>query len=85
MLLQGLVSWQTARGKCPYSEFFWFVISQILTEYGHLLCKSLDSVGIQKNATRKNSKYGHFFRSEYRYTLFSYTQTDITLFSSTTE
>ena len=24
----------TLRGKCPYSEFFWSVITRIWTEYG---------------------------------------------------
>ena len=38
------------REKCPYSESYWSVFSGIRTEYGEI---------------KKNSKYGHFLRSDY--------------------
>ena len=31
-----LIFWSTLRKKCPYSEYFWFLISRIWTEYGDL-------------------------------------------------
>ena len=37
----------------------------ILTEYGEILCISLDSVRIGENTDQKNTKYGHFPRTGY--------------------
>ena len=49
-------------GKCPYSEFFLF--SRIWTEYGEIRSISHYSVRMRENTDQKNSKYGHFLRSE---------------------
>ena len=44
-----LVNWSiTLRKKCPYWEFFWLAFFQIRTEYGELLCKSLEKYGLEK-------------------------------------
>ena len=51
---------QSLRKKCPYSEFFWSVFYHIRTEYGQILRRDQ----MQKNTDRKNSKYGHFSRSD---------------------
>ena len=52
------------REKCPYSEFLWSVFSHIWTEYGEIRSNSLYSVRMWENANQKNSKYGHFSRSD---------------------
>ena len=49
--------------KCLYSELFWSVFSRIRTEYGDILCISLDSVRMLENTDPKNSEYVHFSRS----------------------
>ena len=51
------------RKKCPYSEFFWSVFSQIQSEYQDVLSKSPSLVQIRGNADQKNSEYGHFSRN----------------------
>ena len=51
------------RGKCPYSELFWFAFSSIRTEYGEILRISPNPVRMRENAGQNNSKYRHFLRS----------------------
>ena len=41
------------REKCPYSKFFWSVLSRIRTEYGEILHISLYSVRMRENRSRK--------------------------------
>ena len=53
----------TLREKCPYSEFFWSVLSLVRTEYGEILNISPYLVQIRENTDQKNSEYGHFSRS----------------------
>ena len=48
---------------CPYSEFFWSVLSCIRTESGEIRSISPYSVWMWENADQKNSKYGHFLCS----------------------
>ena len=55
---------QSLRKKCPYTELFWFTFSRIWTEYGEIGSVSPYSVRMQENANQKNSKHGHFSRSE---------------------
>ena len=50
--------------KCPYSKLFWSAFSCIRTEYEQILCISLYSVRMRKNADQNNSEYGHFSRSD---------------------
>ena len=45
--LSPFFEWYLQRKKCPYSEFFWCILSHIWTEY-------------RGNADHKNSDYGHF-------------------------
>ena len=52
------------REKCPNMEFFWFLISLILTESGDVLRKSQYSVQIREKTDHKNSVFGQFIRSE---------------------
>ena len=52
------------REKCPYSEFFWFVLSRIWTEYEEIVRISPYSVQMRENTDQKNSAYGHFPRSK---------------------
>ena len=58
----------TLREKCPYSEFFWSVFSRIRTEYDEILYPNSVqipySVQMQEDTDQKNSKYGHFLRSD---------------------
>ena len=49
--------------KCPYSKFFWFIISRIWTEYGEILLIYPYLVRMRENTDHKNFKYGHFFRN----------------------
>ena len=51
------------REKCPYLEFFRFVLSYIWTEYVKLLCKFLYSVQMWENKDQKRSEYRPFLRS----------------------
>ena len=44
---------RTLREKCPYSEFFWSVISRIWTEYGEMLCISPYSRNVGKCGPEK--------------------------------
>ena len=37
------------REKCPYSEFFWSILSRIRTEYGEIVCISPYSVRMREN------------------------------------
>ena len=55
------------REKCPYSEFSWFSISHIQTEYGEILRICPYSVWIRENTDQKNFGYGHFSRIVYAY------------------
>ena len=57
--------WQWLRKKCPYSELFWSVFSRIQTEYAEIRSISPYSVWMRENTDQKNSKYGHFLRSEW--------------------
>ena len=52
------------RKKCPYSELFWSVFSNIRTEYGEIRSIFLYSVQMRKNTNQNNSEYGHFSCSE---------------------
>ena len=49
--------------KCPYSEFFWSIVSRIWTEHEWKLRISPYLVQMQENIDQKNSEYGHFVRS----------------------
>ena len=51
--------------KCPHSDFYWSVFDHIRTDYGDIRCLSLYSVRMRKSMEQKNSKYGHFSRSDY--------------------
>ena len=51
--------------KCPHSDFYWSVFDHIRTDYGDIRCVSLYSVRMRKSMEQKNSKYGHFSRSDY--------------------
>ena len=51
------------REKCPYLGFFWFVFSRIRTEYVSLRVSPY-SVQMREDTDQKNSKYGHFLRSD---------------------
>ena len=51
------------REKCPYLGFFWFVFSHIRTEYVSLRVSPY-SVQRREDTDQKNSKYGHFLRSD---------------------
>ena len=42
---------------CPYSEFFWYVISRIRTKYQEMLRISPYSVRMWENMAQKNSKH----------------------------
>ena len=53
----------TLREKCPYSELFWFVFSNIRTEYGEIRSISPYSALMRENMDQNNSEYGHFLRS----------------------
>ena len=64
-------SWKSIKGfvntlpeKCPLSEFFWSVFSHIRTEYRDILRISQYAVQMRENTDQKNSKYGHFPRSD---------------------
>ena len=50
--------------KYPYSGFFWFVFSHIVTEYVEILCIRRDIspylVRMRENTDQKNSEYWHF-------------------------
>ena len=59
-----VAKYMTLRETCPYSEFFWSVFSLIQTEYGEILSITSYSVQIRENTDQKNSKHGHFSRSE---------------------
>ena len=48
---------------CPYSELFWFLFSNIRTEYGDLQSKSAYSRRMRENTDQKNFEYGQFLRS----------------------
>ena len=54
------------RKMCKYSEFLWYVFSRIWTEYRDLLWRSPYSVRMRGNTDQKNSKYGHFSRSDWQ-------------------
>ena len=56
-----LVEDDSLRKKCPYSELFWAVFSQIRTEYGEIQSISLYSVQMRENVDQNTSEYGHFF------------------------
>ena len=50
------ILWDALREKCLYLEFFWSVFPHIrMFEY---------SVQLLENVDQKNSKYGHFSRSD---------------------
>ena len=51
--------------KCPYSEFCRSVFSRIHTEYREILRIPLYSARMLENTGLKNSKYGHFSRSDF--------------------
>ena len=51
------------RERCPYSEFFWSVISRIQTEDGEIRRISPYSVQMRDKMDQKNFKCGHFSRS----------------------
>ena len=55
---------QKLHEKCLYLEFSWSSFSRIQTEYGKILWIFLFSVQMGENTGQKNSKYGHFSRSE---------------------
>ena len=52
------------RKKSPHSEFFWSVSSRIWTEYRETRSIFPYSIRMKENKDQKNSKYGHFSRSE---------------------
>ena len=68
--LHTLMNWKNPKfkkgtvEKCPYSEYFWSIFSSIWTEYRQILSISPSSVRMLENMDQKNSKYGHFSRSE---------------------
>ena len=49
--------------KCPYSEFFWSVLSCIRSEYGEIWSIFPFSTRMGGDMDQKNSEYGHFLRS----------------------
>ena len=51
------------REKCPYSEFFWFVVSPIQTELGEIRSISPYLVRMWENTGQRISEYGRFLRS----------------------
>ena len=53
---------EVLREKCPYSELFWSVFSNIRTEYGE----------IRSIYGQNNSEYEHFLRSENTAVVFRY-------------
>ena len=53
----------TLREKCPYSEFFWSLLSRIRREYVEIPLISLYSVPMRENKDQKNSQNLHFSRS----------------------
>ena len=55
---------QLLQEKSPYLEFFWSAFSCISTEYGEIRNISPYSVRMRENTDQKNSKPGHFSRSE---------------------
>ena len=55
---------QTFREKRPYLEFSWSAFSRIRTKLEKILRISPYSVWTRENMGLKNSKYGHFSRSE---------------------
>ena len=70
-----LLQYYTLRESCPYSEIFWSVFSHIRTEYRPV---SPYSVRMQENTDQKNSKYGHFSRSDTEWLLLgSYQLTEV--------
>ena len=60
---------KTLREKCWYSELFWSVFCRIRTECGQILRIPPYSVRMQEKTDQKNSKYGHFLRSEFQITM----------------
>ena len=65
-ILLGNVSWFFVRfPRQPLrKKFFGSVYFRILTEFEYFRRKSLYSIRMQENTDQKNSKYGHFLRSE---------------------
>ena len=53
----------TLREKCPYSEFFWSLLSRIRREYVEIPLISLYSVPMRENKDQKNSQNLHHSRS----------------------
>ena len=45
------------RENCPYSEFFWSVLSRIRDEYGEIQSISPYSVRMRESTDQKNSEY----------------------------
>ena len=53
----------TLRKRFLFPDFFWFLFSLILAEYGDLLRQTTYSVRLQEYVDQKNSKYKSFPRS----------------------
>ena len=49
----------------PYSEFFWSLFYRIQIEYEEIIRISPHLVRMRENTDQKNSKYGHFSRSDF--------------------
>ena len=62
-LSQNCMNTLPLRKRCPYSKFFWSVLSCMRTEYGEIRSISPCSVQMRENKDQKNSEYGHFLRS----------------------
>ena len=54
--------------KCPYSGFFWSVLSRTRNKYGvgEILRISTCFVRMRENKDQKNSDYGHFYAMSLR-------------------
>ena len=66
------LSYTIRASRCFFTHTAWKVsvfsvfslLSGIWTEYGEILCMSLNSVWMRENMDQKNSEYGHFSRSD---------------------
>ena len=66
--------------RCPYSELFWSVFSNMRTEYGEIRSIFPYSVRMRENTDQNNSEYGYFSRSAYERKFGTYHSISILIF-----